>query len=97
MLTLGTVGLAGGIGMAALAFRRDSKQLGLIAVGYLTVWVVGAVALANGQKDVGYVLMLIILLVSAAHLAITVAPVSARRDPRTRRCSETATASPRTG
>jgi DNA uptake protein ComE-like DNA-binding protein len=79
VLTLGTVGLGGGVGMAVLAFRRDSKQLGLVAVGYLAVWVIGAVALGSGQKDIGYALMLITLVVSATHLATVVAPVSVRR------------------
>ncbi|WP_405056199.1 winged helix-turn-helix domain-containing protein [Kribbella sp. NBC_01505] len=85
LITLLTVGLGGIAGMFALAYLRRNKQLRLAAFGYLAAWIFGLVwsffsePTGESVTYVGFLVILIATVLSAIHLAVTVAPVSVRR------------------
>ncbi|GAA1700134.1 hypothetical protein GCM10009745_53590 [Kribbella yunnanensis] len=86
LITIATLGLGGGVLMLVVAYLRHNRFLRWIAAGYLATWLLGIVLALIGQADqisavntIGLLLMLLVLVTSAIHLALTIAPVSVRR------------------
>ncbi|MFI5729352.1 BTAD domain-containing putative transcriptional regulator [Kribbella sp. NPDC051587] len=86
LITVVTFGFGGGVLLAVVAYLRHSRFLARVAAAYLVAWLAGAVLAITGEAErisvanyLGLFLLLLVLVASAIHVGITIAPVSVRR------------------
>nr|WP_272954795.1 BTAD domain-containing putative transcriptional regulator [Kribbella sandramycini] len=85
-ITVITFGLGSVAGLLVLSYLRRRKTLLLAALGYFAVWLIGLLLMAFSDSDsssamagFGFIVLVVEVIGSAAHVGFTVAPVSVRR------------------